>query len=88
MRNNNPKRLPDATIELLCPMQSHQNDKSQTQMPSFSYPRYDLHARSTVNAEDLAVDPLAVLRGKEADNTGNINGETNTVERRPGSSEL
>jgi hypothetical protein len=55
---------------------------------SFSCPLYDLHARSTVNAEDLAVDPLAVLRGKEADNTGNINGETNTVERRPGSSEL
>lgn len=40
-----------------------------------------LHACSTVNAEDLAVDPLAILRGEEADNAGNVDGETDTVER-------
>lgn len=41
----------------------------------------DLHARGTVNAENLAVDPLAVLRGEEADDAGNVDGETDTVER-------
>lgn len=47
-----------------------------------------LHACSAVDAEDLAVDPLAVLRSEEADDTSNVDGETNTVQGRPASSEL
>ena len=43
-----------------------------------------LHACSAVNAENLAVDPLAVLGCEEADDTGDINREIDTVERRPG----
>lgn len=50
-------------------------------MPSFRSTHDDLHAGGTVNAENLAVDPLAILRGEEADNTSNVDGETDTVER-------
>lgn len=42
-----------------------------------------LHACSTVNADDLSVDPIAILRGEEADDAGNVNGLTDTVVRRP-----
>lgn len=44
----------------------------------------DLHAGGTVDADDLAVDPLAVLRGEEADNTGDIDGLADTVHGGPG----
>lgn len=47
-----------------------------------------LHACSAVNANDLAVDPLAVLGCEEADDTGDIDGEADAVERGPGSGEL
>lgn len=40
-----------------------------------------LHAGGAINSKHLAVDPLAVLRSKEADNTGNVNGETDTMQR-------
>jgi len=43
-----------------------------------------LHAGGTVNANDLAVDPLTILGGEEADNTGNVDGLTNTLHGRPG----
>lgn len=36
-----------------------------------------------VNAKDLAVDPLAVLGSQEADAAGNVDGETDSAERRP-----
>jgi hypothetical protein len=38
-----------------------------------------LHAGSAVNADDLSVDPVTILRGKEADNAGNVDGLTDTV---------
>jgi len=38
-----------------------------------------LHASGTVNADDLAVHPLAILRGEEADNPCNIDGLADTV---------
>lgn len=44
---------------------------------------HGLHARTTVHAEHLAIDPLAVLRSQEGDNTGDINGETHAVDGRP-----
>lgn len=50
-------------------------------MPPFRSTRDDLHASGTVDSENLAVDPLAILRGEEADNTGDVDGETDTVER-------
>jgi len=43
-----------------------------------------LHAGGTVNANDLAVDPLAVLGSEEADDAGNVDGLADAVERRPG----
>jgi hypothetical protein len=43
-----------------------------------------LHAGSTVNADDLSVDPFTVLGREEADDTGNVDGETDTAEGRPG----
>lgn len=42
-----------------------------------------LHASCAIDAKHLAVDPLAVLGGKEADDAGNIDGETDAVERGP-----
>lgn len=42
-----------------------------------------LHAGSAVNADDLSVDPVTVLRREEANNAGNIDGLTNTVVGRP-----
>ena len=50
---------------------------------SSKYSNSRLHAGSAVNANDLAVDPVTVLRGKEADNTGDVDGLTNTVVGRP-----
>lgn len=38
-----------------------------------------LHASGTVNAEDLAVDPGAVLRSEEANNASDVDGQTDTV---------
>jgi len=43
-----------------------------------------LHAGGTVNANDLAVDPLTVLGGEEADDAGNVDGLANTLHGRPG----
>jgi hypothetical protein len=34
---------------------------------------------TSVNANDLSVDPLAVLGGEEANDAGNVNGLANTV---------
>jgi hypothetical protein len=42
-----------------------------------------LHASSTVNANDLSVNPVTVLGGKEADDAGNVHWLANTVVRRP-----
>jgi len=36
--------------------------------------RNALHASSAVNANDLAVDPLAVLGSEEANNAGTVDG--------------
>ena len=47
-----------------------------------------LHAGGAVNANDLAVDPLAVLGCEEADNTGNVDRETDTAHWGPGSGVL
>lgn len=50
------------------------------------YIRYgigSLHAGGTVDAEDLSVDPLAILGSQEADDTGNIDRETDTVHGGP-----
>lgn len=41
------------------------------------------HTGSTIDAEHLSIDPLAILRGQEADNSGNVDGETDTGKRRP-----
>ena len=46
--------------------------------------RHRLHASSAIDTNDLAVDPLAVLRGQEGGDTGNINGHTDTVHGGPG----
>lgn len=43
-----------------------------------------LHASSAIDANDLAVDPLAVLGREEAHDAGNVDGETDAVEGRPG----
>jgi hypothetical protein len=48
----------------------------------------DLHASSAVDADHLAVDPLAILGREEADDTGDIDRETDAVERRPASGVL
>jgi hypothetical protein len=42
-----------------------------------------LHASSTVNTNDLAVDPVTVFRGKEGDHAGDVYWLANTVDRRP-----
>ncbi len=47
-----------------------------------------LHAGGTVNANDLAVDPLAVLGREEADNAGDVDGLADTAHRGPGSGVL
>lgn len=47
-----------------------------------------LHASGTVDAQNLAVDPFAILRGEEANDTSNVDRETDTVERRPASGVL
>lgn len=41
-----------------------------------------------VNTNHLAVNPATVVGSQEANNTGNVDGETDTVERRPGSGVL
>ena len=43
-----------------------------------------LHAGGTVNANDLSVDPLTILGGEEADDTGNVDWLTDTVHWGPG----
>jgi hypothetical protein len=43
-----------------------------------------LHASGTVNADDLAVDPLAVLGSEEADDAGNVDGLADALHGRPG----
>ena len=47
-----------------------------------------LHASSAVNTNDLAVYPVAILGGKEADHAGNVYWLANTVVRGPSASEL
>ena len=42
----------------------------------------------TIDSDDLSVDPFTVLGREEADDTGNVDGETDTAERRPGGSVL
>jgi hypothetical protein len=42
-----------------------------------------LHASSAINADDLSVDPVTVLRSKEADDTGNVYWLADTVVRGP-----
>ena len=46
------------------------------------------HASSAVDANDLAIDPLAVLGRQEAHDTSDIDGKADTVERRPAGSVL
>lgn len=41
--------------------------------------RVDLHASSAIDTDDLAVDPVTVTGGKEADDTGNVDGLTDTA---------
>lgn len=87
----NPNACPDATIGLLlvCPNEmTSETTKAKLCCLRTHAPKCNLHARSTVDSENLAVDPLAILGGKETDNTGDVDGETDTVERRPASSEL
>lgn len=43
-----------------------------------------LHASSAVEANDLAIDPFAILGSEEADNASDIDGLTNAVQWRPG----
>jgi hypothetical protein len=47
-----------------------------------------LHAGGSVNADDLAVHPLAIIRGKEAQHAGNVNRQADTVVGAPGGSVL
>lgn len=47
-----------------------------------------LHTSSSINPDNLSVNPFAVLAGKEAYNTGNINWETDSVKRTPSCSVL
>ena len=42
-----------------------------------------LHAGRTVNTENFAIDPLAVLRSQETHHTRNVNGLPDAVQRRP-----
>ena len=42
-----------------------------------------LHASGAVDADDLSVDPVTVLRCQEADDAGNVDGLTDTVVGRP-----
>jgi hypothetical protein len=42
-----------------------------------------LHASRPVNSNDLSIDPLAILAGKEAHHSCNIDWKTNTVKRTP-----
>ena len=46
--------------------------------------RTSLHACGAVDAEDLSVDPFTVLAGEEADDTGDVDGETDAGEGGPG----
>jgi len=55
------------------------HDEDETRNPC------SLHAGGAIDADDLAVDPLAVLGSQEANDTGNVDGETDPVERRPAS---
>ena len=42
-----------------------------------------LHAGCSIDADDFAVNPFAVLGGEEADNTGDVNWLTDTVHGGP-----
>jgi hypothetical protein len=46
--------------------------------------RNSLHAGGTIDTDDLAVDPLTILGGEEADDAGNVDGLTDTLHGRPG----
>ncbi len=43
-----------------------------------------LHAGGAVDADDFAVDPLAVLAGQESGDAGDVDGHTHTVHGGPG----
>jgi hypothetical protein len=43
-----------------------------------------LHAGGAIDADDLAVDPLAVLGSEEANNAGNVDGLADALHGRPG----
>jgi len=43
-----------------------------------------IDAKLTIDSDDLSVDPFTVLGREEADDTGNVDGKTDTAERRPG----
>lgn len=79
------KRPQGTSTELLYPALHIKDDKLQ--IPARPHGD-DLHARGAVDAEDLAVDPLAVLGGEEADDAGNVDGKTDAVERGPAGGEL
>jgi len=42
-----------------------------------------LHTGAAINAENFAVDPLAVLRRQEADHPSNVNRQADSVYWRP-----
>jgi hypothetical protein len=44
-----------------------------------------LHARRAIDAKNLSVDPFAILRSKEADDTRNIDRKADPVQWRPAS---
>ena len=56
----------------------HRRDYSNPQKGSY------LHASGAINADDLAIDPLAILTGQEGGDAGNINGHADAVGGRPG----
>ena len=47
-----------------------------------------LHASSSVDAQNLAVDPAAVIRGEEADHASDVDRQADTMHRRPACSVL
>jgi hypothetical protein len=56
------------------------SEQTMPRIPTVRYIYKCLHASSAVNAQDLAVNPLAVLRRKEADHTCNVDGQADAME--------
>jgi hypothetical protein len=57
-------------------------------MVHYGYITLLLHAGSTIDADDLSVNPFAILASKETNHARNVNWQTNTVQRTPGCSIL